>query len=86
MRRIRSPCCARAASGHDTAAPPSDELAASNHSITSSPRSSGLAEVRLAPESNRVADIAEGPSGLPTVSEVLEDGTIVTYSPPALHV
>jgi hypothetical protein len=46
----------------------------------------GLAEVRLAPESNRVADIAEGPSGLPTVSEVLEDGTIVTYSPPALQV
>jgi hypothetical protein len=43
MRRVRSRCCARAASGHAAAAPPTsrDELA-SLHSITSSARASSV--------------------------------------------
>ena len=40
IRRIRSPCCARAASGHARrAAEQRDELAPAHHSITSSARS-----------------------------------------------
>ena len=41
MRRIRSPCCARAASGHAAAAPPSSVMnSRRSHSITSSARAS----------------------------------------------
>ena len=43
MRRIRSPCCARAASGHAAAAPPSSVMnSRRSHSITSSARASSV--------------------------------------------
>ena len=43
MRRIRSACCARAASGHAAAAPPSSVMNSRRlHSITSSARASSV--------------------------------------------
>ena len=47
MRLIRSGCCARAASGHAAAAPPSKryEFATFHHSITSSARASSVAGI-----------------------------------------
>ena len=43
MRRIRSGCCARAASGHAAAAPPSSVMnSRRSHSITSSARASSV--------------------------------------------
>ena len=42
MRRIRSPCCARAAIGHAAAAPPSNVMNSRRHSITSSARASSV--------------------------------------------
>ena len=44
MRRIRSACCARAASGHAAAAPPSSVMNSRRyHSITSSARARSVA-------------------------------------------
>jgi hypothetical protein len=41
MRRMRSPCCARAANGH-VVAPPSSDMNARRNSITSSARASSV--------------------------------------------